>query len=129
MGETAPPLPSAPVLPPVPISGDDKIWAIFCHLSLMLGIGFLLPLIIWLVKREDSPLVAAHAREALNFHLSLAIYSIAAVILSFALFCFLIGFPVLLILGLGSVILAILAAIEASNGGFFHYPLTIPFFR
>lgn len=95
----------------------------------MLGIGFLLPLIIWLVKREDSPLVAAHAREALNFHLSLAIYSIAAVILSFALFCFLIGFPVLLILGLGSVILAILAAIEASNGGFFHYPLTIPFFR
>jgi uncharacterized Tic20 family protein len=128
MDETAPPLPSAPVLPPVPASGDDKIWAIFCHLSLLLGVGILLPLIVWLVKCDDSPLVAAHARAALNFHLSLIIYSFAAVISSFLL-CFFVGVPVLLVMGLGSIILAIVAAVEASKGGFFHYPITIPFFK
>ncbi len=116
-------------LPPVPpnatLSSDDKIWAIFCHLSLLLGIGFILPLVVWLAKRDDSPAVAAHAREALNFHLSLYLYGIISVVLVFV--C--IGYFLLLGLALFGLVCAILAAVEASKGAFFRYPLTIPIFR
>ena len=110
------------------MTSDEKIWAIACHLSLLLGVGFLLPLIVWLAKRnavDTSPQVAAHACAALNFHISLYLYALLCVPLVF----FIIGIPLLLILALGSVILAILAAIKASEGGFFHYPLCIPIFR
>jgi uncharacterized Tic20 family protein len=117
--------PPSSALPPVPFSSDDKIWAICCHLSLLIGVGFLLPLIVWLAKRNDSPLVAAHAREALNFHLSLLVYAIVCIPLVF--FC--IGYLFLFAIGIAGLILAIIAAVEASNGGFFRYPLTIPFFR
>jgi uncharacterized Tic20 family protein len=115
-------------LPPTPqpgLSSDDKIWAICCHLSLLLGVGFLLPLIVWLAKKSDSPLVAAHAREALNFHISLFLYGIISAVLIFVL----IGIPLLCILMIGSFVLAIIAAIEASKNNFFHYPLTLPIFR
>jgi uncharacterized Tic20 family protein len=114
-----------PRLPPVPISSDEKIWAIACHLSLLLGVGFLLPFIVWLAKRHDSPVVTAHACAALNFHISIFVYGVVCIPLVFLL----VGIPLLLLLGLASVILAIIAAIEASNGGFFHYPLCLPIFR
>ena len=118
------PLPPLP-LDARPLSGDDKIWAIACHLSLLVGFAFLVPFIIWLAKRHDSPLVTAHACAALNFHLSLYLYAL----LCLPLFFFLIGIPLLFLLGIGGVILSIIAAVEASNGGFFHYPLSIPIFR
>jgi uncharacterized Tic20 family protein len=114
-----------PRLPPVPISSDEKIWAIACHLSLLIGVGFLLPFIVWLAKRHDSPVVTAHAAAALNFHISIILYAILCIPLVFLL----IGIPLLALLGIGSVVLAIVAAVEASNGGFFHYPLCIPIFR
>jgi uncharacterized Tic20 family protein len=117
--------PVSPLLPPVPISSDEKIWAIACHLSLLLGVGFILPFIVWLAKRRNSPLVSAHAAAALNFHISIAVYGILCIPLVF----FLIGIPLLLLLGIGSLILAVIAAIEASNNRFFHYPLCLPIFR
>jgi uncharacterized Tic20 family protein len=112
-----------PLLPPVPnpLTSNDKLLVIFCHLSLILGVGFILPLIVFLVKREDSPLVAAHAKEVLNFHISVVIYVVA----SFALACVFIGIPLLLAVIAGSFICAIIAAIRASEGEFYHYPLTI----
>jgi uncharacterized Tic20 family protein len=119
-------------LPPVPpeatavtLSSDEKIWAIFCHLSLLLGIGFVLPLVVWLAKRDDSPAVAAHAREALNFHLSLYIYGLISAVMIFV--C--VGYFLLMGLAIFGAICAILAAVEASKGRLFHYPLTILIFR
>ena len=103
-------------LPPVPpaatLSSDDKIWAIFCHLSLLLGIGFILPLVVWLAKRDDSPAVAAHAREALNFHLSLYLYGFLSAILIF--FC--IGYFLLLGLALFGMVCAILGRGRSVQG-------------
>jgi uncharacterized Tic20 family protein len=112
-----------PFLPPVPnpLTSNDKLLVILCHLSLILGVGFILPLIVFLVKREDSPLVAAHAKEVLNFHISLVIY----VFVSFALMLILIGFLLFFAVILGSFICAIIAAIRASEGEFYRYPLTI----
>ena len=129
-----PPLPPAPQVPPVPpilppppppppTSSNDKLLAILCHVSLFLGVGFILPLIVYLVKRGESELVAAHAKEVLNFHLSLLIYFICAIPLVFIF----IGIPMVIALGLMSFICAIVAAIHASEGGFYFYPLTIRF--
>jgi len=114
-----------PQLPPMtpPDQGNDKLLAILCHVSLFLGVGFILPLIVFLVKRTESPYVAAHAKEVLNFHISLLIYFICAIPLVFIL----IGIPIFLALGLMSFICAIIATIRASEGGFFFYPLTIRF--
>ncbi len=109
--------------PPVPgtAQGNDKLFIILCHLSLILGVGFILPFVVYLVKRKESELVTAHASEALNFHISLAIYSLCCIPLVF----FLIGIPIFLALGLMAFICAIVAAVQASEGRFYRYPLTI----
>jgi len=120
---TPPPLPTNP-------NGDEKIWIILCHLSLFLGAGLILPLIVYLIKKQDAPLTAAHAREALNFHLSLVIYMICAFMLIFALTFVLIGFlliPLIPAIGIAAAVCSIIACIKASEGGFYYYPLTIRF--
>jgi uncharacterized Tic20 family protein len=128
MDEPMPPIPppAAALPPPSPgMTSDEKLWAIGCHLSIFLGVPFILPLIVFLVKREESALIAAHAREALNFHLSLLLYAVCCLPFFFFLFC--IPLMVLPPIWLAGFILAIIAAVKASEGGFFKYPLTIPF--
>jgi len=112
--------PSQPSVP-APAQGNDKLFIILCHLSLILGVGFILPFIVYLVKRNESELVTAHAKEVLNFHISLVIYGLCCIPLVFIF----IGIPILLGLGLMAFICAIVAAIRASEGGFYRYPLTI----
>jgi uncharacterized Tic20 family protein len=115
---------NSPPLPPVPVeSPNDKFLAILCHVSLFLGVGFVLPLIVYLITRGQSELVAAHAREVLNFHISLLIYSICTIPFVFIL----IGIPIFIALGVMSVICAIVAAVQASEGRFYFYPLTLRF--
>jgi uncharacterized protein len=94
---------------------------ILCHLSLLFGAGILLPLIVYLVKRQDSPIPAEHAREALNFHISVYLY----VIVSFFLCFVLVGFVLLPLIGVGSVVFSIIASVTASEGRPYRYPLTI----
>lgn len=107
--------------PPPPIRSEDKIWIVLSHLSLLMGVGIFLPLVVYLVKKDESPAVGAHAMEALNFHISVCIY---------ALFCLplvmlLIGLPLLMGLVLGAYVLAIVAAVKAADGELYRYPLTI----
>lgn len=110
-------------LPPSPPSSDsnDKLLIILSHLSFFLGVGLILPLVVYLIKKQDSPLVADHAREALNFHITALIYGV----IGFAL-CFLfIGFLLLPLLAIAIVVCSIIAAIKASEGGFYKYPMTL----
>jgi uncharacterized Tic20 family protein len=102
-------------------AGSDKIWSMLSHLSALLGVGFVLPLVVYLAMRHDSEFVAANAREALNFHISVLIYSLCCLPLVFII----IGIPLILIIGFGSLVLAIIATIKASNGLCFRYPLTL----
>src|SRR3954462_3802563 len=101
-------------------SGNYKIWSILSHLSAFMGVGFILPLVVYLVMRKESEYVAANAREALNFHISLLIYAICCVPLVFVL----IGIPLLIALGITGFVLAIVAAVKAGDGYTYHYPLT-----
>jgi len=101
--------------------GSDKIWSMLSHLSALLGVGFVLPLVVYLAMRKESEYVAANAREALNFHISLLIYALCCIPLVFIL----IGIPLLIVLGLGSLVLAIIATVKASDGQCYRYPLTL----
>jgi uncharacterized Tic20 family protein len=102
-------------------SGNDKIWSMLSHLSALFGVGFILPLVVYLAMRRESEYVAANAREALNFHISILIYVICCIPLAFIL----IGVPMMIIIGLGSLVLAIIAAVKASDGRCYRYPLTL----
>ena len=101
--------------------GSDKIWSMLSHLSALLGVGFLLPLVVYLAMRKESEYVATNAREALNFHITVLIYGLCCIPLVFIL----IGIPLLIVLGLGSLVLAIIATIKASDGQCYRYPLTL----
>jgi len=105
--------------------GNDKIWSILCHLSTFIGVPFLLPLVVYLAMRNESEYVACNAKEALNFHLSLLIYSICCIPLVFII----IGVPILVMIWLFGLVMAIVAAVKASDGGCYRYPLTIRLVR
>jgi uncharacterized Tic20 family protein len=114
------------VLPPAAAPrGNDKIWSILSHLSWFLGVPFLLPLVVYLAMRGDSEYVARNAREALNFHISIVIYCLCCIPLAFVI----VGIPLLIVIGLGSLVLAIVAAVKASDGECYHYPLTLRLVR
>ena len=111
-----------------------------CHLAALtafVGIPFgniLGPLIIWLLKKDQYPLVDEHGKQSLNFQISVIIYGLvlmAAIIIT-ALTVLLIPVAVLLGALLAAVIIAdfvlvVVAAIKASNGETYQYPFTIRF--
>ena len=113
------PITDAPLSP----KGSDKIWSMLSHLSALLGVAFLLPLVVYLAMRKESEYVATNAREALNFHITVLIYGLCCIPLVFVL----IGIPLLIVLGLGSLVLAIIDTIKASDGQCYRYPLTLRF--
>ncbi len=113
-----------PVLSGAP-SGNEKVWSILSHLSWFIGLPILLPLAVWLGMRGESAYAANNAKEALNFHISIFIYLLC----SLPLFLILIGYFVWLLLCAGAIVLAVIAAINASDGRSYHYPLTLHLIR
>ncbi|MBI4327995.1 MAG: DUF4870 domain-containing protein [Chloroflexi bacterium] len=118
----------------------NRSWDVLCHLSalcMFIGIPFgniIGPLVIWLVKKSEWPSVDAHGKESLNFQISLTLYLIIGTIMTVGLMFILIGFlllPALIIafcLGpLIDAIFIVVAAIKASNGQPYQYPLSIRF--
>ena len=111
-----------------PDNRDERMWAMFCHLSGLAGFVFpfgniIAPLVIWMIKKEEYPLVNDQGKEAINFQISMTIYIIASIILIFLV----IGIPLLIILGLFSLIVVIIASIKANEGEKYRYPFTIRF--
>lgn len=109
---------------------NDRQWILLAHLGALLGYtvvlgSFLVPLFVWLSKKEESELVASHAKESLNFQISMAIFVICAIPLIFVG----IGILLLIALGIANIVCVILATLEADKGGFYHYPATIRFIK
>ena len=114
---------STPTTVPAPVATSDKALIILCHVSALIGVGFVLPFIVWLVKKNEPDVVAEHAKETLNFHLSWLLYVILCVPLTWIV----IGIPILFALGIAAIVLAIIGAVKASDGVLYRYPLTIRF--
>jgi uncharacterized Tic20 family protein len=95
------------------------------------AMGFLCPLVIWLVYRDRSEFVRRHALESLNFQLSLLIYTAVSVVLILITFGLgvLIVIPLVLIGAIAALVVIILATMAASSGREYRYPLTIRLIR
>jgi len=116
---------STPAIEATP-SKDERTWAMLCHFSTYIGFIFpfgniIVPLIIWLSKREDLPLVEDQGREVLNFQISITIYFIISGILCIIL----IGIPFVIGLVIFNVIITIIAGIKANDGKSYQYPINL----
>lgn len=102
---------------------QDKTLAMVCHL---LGLtGFIGPLVIWLMKKNESPIVNTHGKESLNFQISIHIYFISAILFSHIL-------PLVELVVLFAVAVMIFnyamiiqATIKTNKGEDFKYPLSL----
>lgn len=103
-----------PIIPP---NSDEKTLAILSH-ALTFIAPILAPLIIYLIKKDESSFVAAHAKESLNFQITLVIVVIILLIS-------VIGWFFLWLPGIISLILVIVACVKASEGKLYRYPFTL----
>ena len=133
MSESIPPLQPAPVA-----QSPSRAWEVLCHLSSIAGLwitggSIIGPLVVWALKRGDSLGVDAHGKESLNFHISWALYEVAAWAICAVSIIGWVLFPFLIVAGFMArglmAILVLIASIKASNGRLFHYPLTIRFLK
>src|SRR5690625_5131 len=102
----------------MPTSSDDRLLATLIYVTSFFTtiIG---PLLIWLIKREESTFIDFHGKEYLNFIISFTVYGIVA------------GISILIVIGIllipavaiGGVILTIVAAVKAYQGEWYRIPL------
>jgi len=98
-----------------------------CHLLALAGIWipiigpFIGPLIIWLMKKDESPFIDENGKESLNFQITMAIAGIIAGILS----CLGIGIILALVVLVVDVVFVIIASIKVSNGELYKYPFAL----
>jgi uncharacterized Tic20 family protein len=109
-----------------PTSNDDKNWAVIAHLSSVAGLiipfgNVVGPLVVMLTKGKDSDIVGDQAREALNFQISMTIAFLVSMVLMFVL----IGFLLMPLIGIADLVFVIIAAVSASKGERYRYPLTL----
>jgi len=107
---------------------DEKTMAMLAHL--LGGITCLLgPLIIWLIKKDESVFVNDQGKEAVNFQLSILLGYVVAGILSFVpvINCFTwLLFPAF---GIAGLIFGILGCLEANKGVVYRYPYALRFIK
>ena len=118
-----------------------KRWAVAAHISVPFSFIFpiplsFVPLFIWF-KKKQIHFVREQTKQALNFQISLILYFLAVLIISFGI-CYLSGDPNLVAVGwifamafyeLELVFALIVAIIKARNMVSFSYPLTIAFLK
>jgi uncharacterized Tic20 family protein len=128
------PPPPPPVSPLGSPGQDERQWAMFAHLSALIGalitggIGvFIGPLVIWLIKKETMPFVDDQGKEALNFNITMAILGVALVVLTVITLGIgmLLTIPVGLAAAVAWLVFTIIAAIKSSEGVSYRYPLTL----
>ncbi len=121
MTDNLPAVPESESSDPTDVPSDSRGWAVAAHLLPLVSLAIIGPLFVWLIKRDEDEFVEAHAREALNFQLSMLIYGLISALLIIVL----IGIVLLLAVGISAFVFAIIAAIKAANGESYEYPLTM----
>lgn len=111
-------------------SSEAKTWSVLSHILTLVGavipFGHIIaPLVIWLIKKDESAEVGRHAKESLNFQISVTIYALVAGVLCLVV----IGFLLLAAVGIFALVCIIIATVKAANGEFFKYPLSIRFVK
>ncbi|MCC6881029.1 MAG: DUF4870 domain-containing protein [Verrucomicrobiales bacterium] len=103
---------------------DERNMAMLAHLLGGLA-SFLGPLVIWLMKREESPFVNDQGREALNFQITVAIGMAVLGIVSLIPFVGCIAVIAFFALAVTNLVFAIMAGLDASKGVAYRYPYAL----
>ncbi len=132
---TPPPSPASSFEPSAADPGagptqEERNWALGAHLSGLLGyvlvVGSVIgPLVIWLVKKEESDYIAEQALEALNFQITILILSLICAVLTLCV----VGVFLLIPLVVAGLVLTIMAAVAASRGEPYRYPFSLRLVR
>lgn len=122
-----------PPFEPTPATGltpDERLWATLAHLAAFIGLlttagalAVLGPLVVWLLKKDESSYVAHHAREALNFQITMLIA--AAVLFVAGYFTCGISWALFVPVGVANVVLSIVGAVKANEGQRWTYPFSL----
>jgi uncharacterized Tic20 family protein len=112
------------VLTEDPVTQDERNIALLSHV-LAFFTSFIGPLVIYLVKKDESKFITDHAKESLNFQITLIIGYIIGGILSLIL----IGIVVLLALGVLNIVFIVVASIKAAEGKPYLFPFNIRFIK
>jgi len=111
--------------------GGSTGLAMFTHLSIVLGsiipfLGIIVPVAVWITKRDSDELAVSCAKEAINFQISMLLWGLVLVGLILLAF---VAHPAIYLAGLFGVVLVfaglvlpIVAAVKASGGDSYHYP-------
>ena len=100
----------------------------YLHFSMFAGYlvpiaGFVAPIIIWQVKKDELPSLDEHGRIVTNWLISNLIYSVIGFFLVFLV----IGIPILIVLGILNLAFPLIGGLKANQGEVWQYPLTIKF--
>lgn len=110
------------------LTTDEKQWAMYCHMSGLIGVLFcgvtsIGPVVLWQLKRQLSPFVDENGKEAVNFQLNIFAYYLATAFLATVIWS---GF---LVLTVGAVlyggVMAVLAGMKANEGKEYRYPAIV----
>jgi uncharacterized protein len=113
---------------------EERQMAMFAHLSMLslfiTGFGLVVgPLVIWLMKKDESAFVDENGMEAVNFAISIVIWNVAAVAMAFTVILLPVAFVIWIGSGLFVLIMSIVAGLKANDGITFRYPLTFRLLR
>ena len=112
------------------VSSDVNLWCMLIHLTQFCGYilplaGMIVPIVLWQIKKDESPIVDTHGRIVVNWIISAILYWVIAVVLIFVL----IGIPLVIVLGIVGIVFPIIGGIKAYNGEVWHYPFSMKFFK
>jgi uncharacterized protein len=113
------------------VTENERTWGMLAHLSALVGVvlpvvGCILgPLVVWLMRRDQSAFVDGQAKEALNFNLAVVLGSIVCSLLMLVF----IGFVLIAALYIAWLVMTLIAAIKASEGIAYRYPYTLRFVK
>jgi uncharacterized protein len=106
---------------------DDRLMAMLSYL-LTVVTGLLAPLIIYLIKMNESGYVRYHAAQSLNLSITGLVYATGSFMIGLILGVlthgpgFLVIFPLLFAIGAGELIFLIMAGVAANRGDLFRIP-------
>ncbi len=126
--ETQPGYGQQPYAPPGAgaMTPDERTWGGAAHWGALIaalvgGLAFLGPLLVLLIKGNDSQWIRRQSVESLNFQISILIYAIVSAVLIIVL----VGLILLPIVGIFWLVFTIIGSVKASSGEDYRYPLTI----
>ncbi len=113
---------------PSGISLEDRNTAMLAHIGTLVNFftgmgGFLVPLIIYLIKKEDSEFIATEAKESLNFQITYLLAGLAAGLLGFVT-CGITWF-LGVALWVAALVMPLIAGLQAKEGKPYRYPATL----